>query len=104
MLEPGALFERQGETFTQVQQILYTFFGKNLVECFYTDADVPAFGYVFVAPKTAAQTELKAVTKIARTQAKQVIVLSGWAAIEVAYLLKKFYPAARVTHFVNANR
>lgn len=104
LLEPGALFERQGEPFTQVQQILYTFFGKNLVECFYTDADVPAFGYVFVAPKTAAQTELKAVTKIARTQAKQVIVLSGWAAIEVAYLLKKFYPAARVTHFVNANR
>ena len=104
LVEPCALFERQGTPFTQVQQILYTLFGKNLVECLYTDADVPAFGYVFVAPKTAAQIELKAVTKIARTQAKQVIVLSGWAALELTYLLKKFYPAARVTHFVHANR
>lgn len=104
LLDKSALFERQGNPFEQAQKNLYTFFGKNLVECFYTDADVPAFGYVFVAPKTATQIGLKAVEKVARTQTKLVVTLSGLAALELTYLLKKFYPAAKATHFVHVDR
>ncbi len=104
LLDKSALFERQGDPFEKAPKNLYTLFGKNLVECLYTDADVPAFGYVFVAPKTAAQIGLKAVEKVARTQAKLVVVLSGLAALELTYLLKKFYPAAKATHFVHVDR
>ena len=104
LLDKSALFERQGGPFEQAQKNLYTFFGKNLVECFYTDADVPAFGYVFVDPKKATQIGLKAVEKVARTQTRLVVVLSGLAALELTYLLKKFYPAAKATHFVHVDR
>lgn len=103
-LEYGALFERQGPAFNQAQKILYTLFGKNFVECLYTDADVPAFGYVFVAPQEAAQIGLQAVEKLARTRTHTVVALSGLAALELAYLCKKFYPAAKATHFVHVDR
>ena len=47
---------------------------------------------------------LKTVEKIARLQTQQVVTLSGLAALELAYVLKKFYPAAQATHFVHVNR
>lgn len=104
LVEKSALFMRHGQPFEQAEKILSTFFGKNLVECSYTDADVPAFGYVFVDPEKATQIGLKAVKKIARTQTRLVVVLSGLAALELTYLLKKFYPAAQATHFVHVDR
>lgn len=103
-LEYGALFERQGKPLEKAQQICYTLFGKNLVQCSYTDADIPAFGYVFSAPESAEQIGLKTVERIARTQTKTVFALSGLAALELAYFLKRFYPAAEAQHFVHVNR
>ncbi|MBO7190821.1 MAG: (Fe-S)-binding protein [Elusimicrobiaceae bacterium] len=103
-LERSALFERQGPAFEKAEKILTTLFGKNFVKCFYTDADTPAFGYTFVAPKNATRMSLKTVEKIARLQTQQVVTLSGLAALELAYVLKKFYPAAQATHFVHVNR
>ncbi len=104
ILEKGTLFARQGTPFEQAEKNLSTLFGKNLVECLYTDADVPAFGYTFVAPEMATQIGLKAVEKFARTQTRLGVTLSGLAALELAYLLKKFYPAAQATHFVLVDR
>ena len=103
-LEYSALFERQGSAFEKAEKILAILFGKNFVKCFYTDADTPAFGYTFVAPKNATRMSLKTVEKIARSQTQQVVTLSGLAALELAYALKKFYPAAQATHFVHVNR
>ncbi len=103
-LEQGALFKRQDPVFGQAQKILYTLFGKNFVECSYTDADVPAYGYVFVAPQEAAKIGLQAVEKLARTRTHQVVALSGLAVLELNYLCKKFYPAAKATHFVDVDR
>ncbi len=103
-LEYGALFSRQGQAFEKAQKILYTFFDKNLVECLYADADVPAFGYTFVAPKEAAQIGLQAVEKLARTRTRKVVAMSGLAALELNFWCKKFYPAAEATHFVHVDR
>ena len=103
-LEYGALFERQGPVFDQAKKILCTLFDKNLLECCYTDADVPAYGYVFVAPQEAAKIGLQAVERLARTRTHKVVALSGLAALELNYLCKKFYPAAEATHFVHVDR
>lgn len=97
LLEQGALFER-GSATRHAQQFLHTLLGQNLVECSYTDADIPAFGYSFVAGKEAAQIGQKVVEKLARTGTRSVVVLSGFAALEVTYLLKKFYPQATAVH------
>ena len=99
-LEDGALFERNSEATQKARQFLFAFFGKNLVECCYTDADVPAFGYSFVAGQEAARIGKKAVEKWARTSTRSVVVLSGLAALETAYLLRKFYPQAKAVHLV----
>ena len=103
-LERTALFQCQGPAFDKAEKILATLFGKNFVKCFYTDADTPAFGYAFVAPENAKRICLKTVEKFARSQTQQVVTLSGLAALELAYALKKFYPAAQATHFVHVNR
>jgi len=103
-LEYGALFERQGKPFEQAQHLLGTLFGKNLVHCLYTDADIPVLGYGFTKQNCAEEIGLAAVKRIARTQTKQVFALSGFAALELAYFLKRFYPAARVEHLVSVNK
>ncbi len=103
-LECGALFERQGKPFTQARQILSTLFGKNFVQCSYTDTDIPAFGYGFTLHNRAAEIDFKTVAKIARTKTKSVFTLSGLAALEMNRLLKQFYPAAEAKHIVHAKR
>lgn len=103
-LERSALFERQAQPFLQAQKILATLFGKNFVQCLYTDADMPAFGYMFAVPQKRVQLALRTVEKIARAQTKEVVTLSGLAALELNFWLKKFYPAAKATHFVHVNR
>ena len=104
LLDLSSLLSCQEPAHTRAREILATLFGKNLVECLYTDADTPAFEYVLAAPKDAAEIGLKAVERIARTHAREVVTLSGLAALELTYLLKKFYPAAEATHFVDVDR
>ncbi len=103
-LECGALFEREAKPFTQAHQILSTFFGKNFVQCSYTDTDIPAFGYSFTRHNSAAEIGFKTVAKIARTKTKHVFTLSGLAALELNYLLKQYYPAAEAKHIIHAKR
>ena len=103
-LEYSALLDRQSPPIKQAETILYTFFGKNFVECLYTDADVPAFGYAFTQKKHATQISAEVVARIERTQPKTVFTLSGLSALELSYWLRRFYPAAQVKHLVEIIR
>ncbi len=102
-LDYSALFAREGEVFERVQKILKTQFKKNFVECWYKDADTPAFGYSFVRHNLAAPVCLQAVRSIARTQTGTVFTLSGLSALELNFYLKRFYPHARADHLVRLN-
>lgn len=102
-LETSALFSRENDAFQASKQILKTLFHKNFVECLYTDADMPAFGYAFARPKEASQLGMQAVRTIARTQAKTVFTLSGLSALELSFYLRKFYPNAQAEHIVRLN-
>lgn len=97
-LDPSALFEREGKPFDQARQILKTHFKKNFVECFYRDADTPAFGYAFVRGNLSEQIFLNAVRTVARTQTGTVFTLSGLSALELNYQLRRFYPQAQADH------
>ena len=103
-LEHSALWGRQDPAFTQAEQFLYTIFGKNFVECLYSDVDMPAFGYGFMAGSCIEQIGLEAVKRVAQTQTKTVFALSGLAVLELSYFLKRFYPSAQVQHFVQLFR
>jgi len=103
-LEPSALFDRQSRPFTQALDILTTFFGKNLLQCLYTEADIPAFGYAFTAENRAEQMGLEVVRQVAQTHTRTVYTLSGLAALELTYFLQRFYPAAKAKHLVHINR
>ncbi|MGN1057877.1 MAG: hypothetical protein ACI4Q7_00785, partial [Candidatus Avelusimicrobium sp.] len=100
-LDYSALFCREGEPFERAQKILKTLFKKNFVECLYTDADTPAFGYGFVRRNLAQETALQTVRSIAQTQAATVFTLSGLSALELNYWLKRFYPAAQADHVIS---
>lgn len=104
LLEYSAVLDRQSMPFKQAETILSTFFDKNLVECLYTDADVPAFGYAFTQGNRAEEIGLEAVEKIERTHVKTVFTLSGLSALELSYFLRRFYPAAQVKHLVDIIR
>ena len=100
-LDSSALFCREGEPFDAAHKILKTLFKKNFVECLYTDADTPAFGYGFVRRNLAQETALQTVRSIAQTQAATVFTLSGLSALELNYWLKRFYPAAQADHVIS---
>ncbi len=102
-LDYSALFCREGEPLDSVQKILKTLFKKNFVECLYTDADTPAFGYGFVRNSWAKPMALNAVRTIAQTQTATVFTLSGLSALELNYSLKRLYPNARAEHVARLN-
>ncbi|MDD6153531.1 MAG: (Fe-S)-binding protein [Elusimicrobia bacterium] len=102
-LDYSALFCREGEPLNSVQKILKTLFKKNFVECLYTDADTPAFGYGFVRNSWAEPMALNAVRTIAQTQTATVFTLSGLSALELNYSLKRLYPNARAEHVARLN-
>lgn len=102
-LDYSALFTREGEPFEHAHKILKTLFKKNFVECLYTDADTPAFGYGFVRNAPAEQMALNAVRTIAQTQAATVFTLSGLCALELNYYLKRWYPSATAQHIARLN-
>ncbi len=102
-LDYSALFCREGEPFDSSYKILKTLFKKNFVECLYTDADTPAFGYGFVQKAPADQMALNAVRTIAQTQAATVFTLSGLSALELDYYLKRLYPSAKARHIARLN-
>lgn len=99
-LDYSALFCREGEPFESAHKILKTLFKKNFVECLYTDADTPAFGYGFVRSNLAQEMALQTVRSIAQTQAATVFTLSGLSALELNYWLKRFYPYAKADHVI----
>lgn len=102
-LDFGTLFAREGEPFDSAAKILKTHFKKNFVECLYTDADTPAFGYGFVRNNLAEEAGLNAVRAVARTQTQTVFTLSGLCALELAYHLRRFYPHAQAQHIARLN-
>ena len=102
-LDAGALFLREGEPFDSARKILRTHFKKNFVECFYKDADAPAFGYSFVRYNLAAHVWTQAVRSAARTQTGTVFTLSGLSALELGFYLGKLYPYAKADHLARLN-
>lgn len=102
-LDYSALFCREGEPFESAHKILKTLFKKNFVECLYTDADTPAFGYGFVRNAWAEPMALNAVRTIAQTQTATVFTLSGLSALELNYSLKRLYPGAKAEHIARLN-
>lgn len=102
-LDYSALFCREGEPFDAAHKILKTLFKKNFVECLYTDADTPAFGYGFVRNAWAGPMALNAVRTIAQTQTATVFTLSGLSALELNYSLKRLYPNAKAEHVARLN-
>lgn len=102
-LDYSALFVREGEPFDTTRKILKTLFKKNFVECLYTDADTPAFGYGFVRNNLAQDMALQTVRSIAQTQAATVFTLSGLSALELNYHLKHLYPNAQAEHVARLN-
>lgn len=100
-LDYSALFTREEAPFAAAEKILKTHFKKNFVECFYTDADTPAFGYGFVRNNLARAMGLQTVRAVAQTQTPTVFTLSGLAALELNRLFKRFYPNAKAAHVVN---
>lgn len=102
-LDYSALLSREGEPFDSAHKILKTLFKKNFVECLYTDADTPAFGYGFVRDNLMPDFALQTVRTIAQTQAATVFTLSGLSALELDYWLKRFYPSAQAEHVISLN-
>ncbi len=102
-LDSSALFCREGEPFDAAHKILKTLFKKNFVECLYTDADTPAFGYGFVRKNLAQDMTLQTVRTIAQTQTATVFTLSGLSALELNYSLKRLYPNAKAEHVARLN-
>lgn len=101
--DSSALFCREGEPFDAAHKILKTLFKKNFVECLYTDADTPAFGYGFVRKNLAQDMTLQTVRTIAQTQTATVFTLSGLSALELNYSLKRLYPNAKAEHVARLN-
>lgn len=102
-LDCGALFSREGKPFEEARKILKTHFKKNFVECLYKDAGTPAFGYSFVRGNLGEKICMSAVRSIARTQTGTVFTLSGLAALELNFQLKRFYPQAKADHLARLN-
>ena len=102
-LDPSALFTRESKAAQKSEEILKTIFKKNFVECSYTDADTPAFGYALAQLKLHEKIALNAVRAVARTQTGTVFTLSGLSALELGYQLKKFYPSAKAEHIIRLN-
>lgn len=102
-LDYSALFCLEGEPFDAAHKILKTLFKKNFVECLYTDADTPAFGYGFVRRNLAQDMTFQTVRTIAQIQTATVFTLSGLSALELNYSLKRLYPNARAEHVARLN-
>ncbi len=103
LLEKSALFNQEGPAVLSSEKFLLTLFKKNLVQCFYTDAEIPAFGYGFTCHNKAEQLGLQTAQVVARSQAKTVVTLSGLSALEANYVLRRFYPTAKAVHIVQAD-
>lgn len=97
-LDEAALFSQENEAVLHMREILKTQFKKNFVECFYTVANTPSFGYSFSQPEITEKIMLSVVRDCAQTQTGTVFLLSGLCALELSFHLKKFYPYAKAKH------
>ncbi len=100
---PAALFSVETFPVVHAQEILHTLFKKNFVQCGYKDVTVPPLGYGFVKHTRAPEYMKSAVQALASHQTQTVFVLSGLACLELAFYMRKFYPAAQVRHIVDLN-
>ncbi|MBP5616246.1 MAG: (Fe-S)-binding protein [Elusimicrobiaceae bacterium] len=82
----------------QTQEILHTLFKKNFVQCEYTSACLPPFGYGLGNTQAVQGLHLSAVGTVARHQTRTVVVCSVGTALEMEALLHRFYPSAQVRH------
>ena len=99
-LMPTALVLHSQSCLDEASKTLHTLFKKNFVKCEYTDDSLAPLGYGFVKHNLATVYALKAVQAIAAHQTQTVFVLSGLAALELAFYLRTFYPTAHAYHLV----
>ncbi len=102
-LEYGALFSRQTKPFQTIEQKLHTLFAENFVQCRDRQADLPAFGYSFYAKDKATQIRALALRPLENQHVGTVVVLSGWAMMEVSCKKKKTLPSLKVLHVAQLN-
>ncbi len=95
---PASLFGTSAALVTQTQKILHTLFKKNFVQCEYTCACPPPFGYGLGNTQAVQGLHLSAVETVARHQTRTVVVCSVGTALEMEALLHRFYPSAQVRH------
>ena len=103
LLMTSALFNNQSSAQEKSAQILRSLFKKNLVECGYKEPQAVPAGYGFIKGSRANAYNLQAVRTVARQQVQTVVVLSGFAALELGLSLRQFYPTARVCHIAKLN-
>jgi Fe-S oxidoreductase len=99
-LQTAALLWRAEDVFTRTEKIFVDVFGKNFVECPYTDVSVAAGGYSFVNTPLAQEMGLLCVRNYARHQVGAVFTLSVLAQWEMNFLFKQFYPHAKAYYLM----
>lgn len=103
LLMPGALLGAQSPAEQAALQILQTLFTKNLVQCGYKAACTAPAEVGFIKGSRVQKYNVQAVRTVAQHQAKSVVVLSGLAAMETNFYLRRLYPAAQAHHIAKLN-
>jgi len=101
-LDTSALFSTEEKPVLSAGEIVRTLFGKNFVHCKDRQADLPAVGQSFIAQNKAALLRDLSLRPWLEKEVKTVIVLSGWALMEV-YAARKDTGAVQVIHIAQLN-
>lgn len=101
-LDASALFSTEEKPRLTAEKKLDTLFRKNFVHCSDRQADLPAFGYGFVAQNKAAPLQDLSLRPPLEKGVKTVIVLSGWARMEV-YAARKRGSSLQAIHIAELN-
>ena len=101
-LDTSALFSTEEKPTLSAEKIVSTLFGKNFVHCRDRQADLPAFGQSFITQNKAALLRDLSLRPWLEKEVKTVIVLSGWALMEV-YATRKRAGYLQAVHIAQLN-
>lgn len=101
-LDASALFSNEENPRLLADKNLNTLFGKNFVHCNDRQADLPAFGYGFITDNNAVSLRDLSLRPLLEKEIKTIIVLSGWALMEV-YAARKRGASLQAIHIAQLN-
>lgn len=102
VLDASALFSIEETPRLLAEKNLDTLFGKNFVHCNDRQADLPAFGYSFITLNKAVSLRDLSLRPWLEKEVKTVVVLSGWALMEV-YASRKRGTSLQAIHIAELN-